>query len=167
MYMKLLETIKKLILENTKFPKLKFSEKVGDREVELLSTFHQWSDRFGDEDYEYIKDLTFQKYNGFRIGVPDEEIIPLFKKNLQKIEDSYDPKNSNRVIFVKHRLDNEDEEIFDFIEFLLEKNGNRYSILSSKYSKDGRFFVMNFPVRTLKVMIENKNNNKYKFVYLD
>jgi hypothetical protein len=68
---------------------------------------------------------------------------------------------------VKHRLDNEDEERFDFIEFLLEKNGNSYDIISSKYSKDGRFLVMNFPVRTARVMIEDKNNKKYKFVYLD
>jgi hypothetical protein len=26
---------------------------------------------------------------------------------------------------------------------------------------------MNFPVRTARVMIEDKNNKKYKFVYLD
>jgi hypothetical protein len=165
--MKLLDTIKKLILENKKFPKLKYSEKVGDRNVQLVSTYHQWFDRFGDEDYEYIKDLTFQKPKNFRIGVSDKDIIPLFKKNLQKIEDSYNLHNSNRIIFVKHRLDNEDEERFDFIEFLLEKNGNSYDIISSKYSKDGRFLVMNFPVRTARVMIEDKNNKKYKFVYLD
>ena len=79
---------------------------------------------------------------------------------------AFEQEKNDRIIFVKKRTDNDDEVDFDFIEFILQKKDNFYEIITSAYSDDGRFLVMGFPVRTKKVMIENKITGKYKIVYL-
>ena len=167
--MKLLLFVKDLILENRKPRKVIDSIEFNDKKILLFSSYHQWFDRHGEEDYETIKDIYFDKTKkvvGYRVGVPDRLITSLFRKNISKIENSFEQEKNDRIIFVKERTDNDDEVDFDFIEFILQKKDNFYEIITSAYSDDGRFLVMGFPVRTKKVMIENKITGKYKIVYL-
>ena len=167
--MKLLFFFKDLIIENRKPRKVKDSIELNGKKILLFSSYHQWFDRHGDEDYETIKDIYFDKLNimdNYRVGVPDRIITKLFRKNISKIENSFEQEKNDRIIFVKKRTDNDDEVDFDYIEFILQKKNNGYEIITSAYSDDGRFLVMGFPVRTKKVMIENKITGKYKIVYL-
>jgi hypothetical protein len=167
--MKLLHFFKDLIVENRKPRKVIDSIEFNDKKILLFSSYHQWFDRNGEEDYETIKDIYFDKLNltdNYRVGVPDRIITSLFRKNISKIENSFEQEKNERIIFVKERTDNDDEVDFDFIEFILQKKDNFYEIITSAYSDDGRFLVMGFPVRTKKVMSENKINRKYKIVYL-
>jgi hypothetical protein len=167
--MKLLHFFKDLIVENRKPRKVIDSIEFNDKKILLFSSYHQWFDRNGEEDYETIKDIYFDKLNltdNYRVGVPDRIITSLFRKNISKIENSFEQEKNERIIFVKERTDNDDEVDFDFIEFILHKKDNFYEIITSAYSDDGRFLVMGFPVRTKKVMSENKINRKYKIVYL-
>ena len=168
--MRLLDSVKKIVLEQRKFSKLKWNGYIGDNKIKLLSSYHQWFERHGDENYETIKDIFFDKVahsKKYRVGVPDELIIQLFKKNISKIESSFDDPSKNRVIFVKKRKDNDDEVEFDYIEFILQKIGDNYEIITSSYSDDGKFLVLGFPIRTKFVVLERMIKPKYKIVYLD
>jgi len=169
--MRLLDSVKKIVLEEKrKFSKLKWSDYIGDKKIKLLSSYHQWFERHGDENYKTIKDIFFDKFirnEKYRVGVPDELIIELFKKNISKIENSFDDPSKNRVIFVKKRNDNEDEVEFDYIEFILQKNEDNYEIITSSYSDDGKFLVLGFPIRTKFVVLERMIKPKYEIVYLD
>jgi len=168
--MKLLELIKNVILENGKPRILRFITKVGDSDIRLFSSYHQWFERHGDENYETIKDIFFDKFASnvkYRVGVPDKTIVEIFKRNMEKIINSVKDEQSKRVIFVKKRNDNEDEVEFDFIEFIIQDKGNSYEIITSAFSKDGNYLVLGFPIKTRMVMVEKEIKPKYKIVYLD
>jgi len=167
MVMKLLETIKNIINEERKFPKLKFVGEIDGEKVKLESTFHQWFERHGDQKYDEIRDIFFDTGNKYRVGVPDDMIIDIFKKNLKRIKNSFDDHSKNRIIFVKKRKDNEDEVEFDFAEFILQKEKNTYKIITSGFSSDGKFLVLGFPIKTKLVMVEKTIKPKYKVVHLD
>jgi hypothetical protein len=166
MYMKLLGTIKSIICENRKFPKLKFVADINGEKVKLESTFHQWFERHGDQDYDEMKKIYFNTGDKYRVGVPDAMIIDVFKRNFNKIKQSFDEHNKNRIIFVKKRKDNNDEVEFDFIEFLLQKDNNTYKIITSSFSSDGKFLVLGFPIKTKLIMVEKTTKPKYKLVRL-
>ena len=87
--MKLLLFVKDLILENRKPRKVIDSIEFNDKKILLFSSYHQWFDRHGDEDYETIKDIYFDKLNimdNYRVGVPDRIITKLFRKNISKLK---------------------------------------------------------------------------------
>ena len=143
--------IKTILLEYKKQPIKRGVFKYNGKEYTLLSTDHQWFDRHGDNDYETNLDLFFEKNasdNKYRVGVPDEIITNIVKGNISKIISSFEKINpcSNRVIFTKKRIDNEDEGFFDVIEFLLQKNGNKLNIITSAFSEDG--FYLYFGPKT-------------------
>lgn len=168
--MKLLELIKNVILENGKPRILRFITKVGDSDIRLFSSYHQWFERHGDENYETIKDIFFDKFASnvkYRVGVPDKTIVEIFKRNMEKIINSVKDEKSKRVIFVKKRNDNEDEVEFDFIEFIIQDKVSSYEIITSAFSKDGKYLVLGFPIKTPMVMVEKEIKPKYKIVYLD
>jgi len=168
--MKFLELIKNIILENNKQRILKFVTKIGDDTIRLFSSYHQWFERHGDENYETIKDIFFDKVafsKKYRVGVPDKMIVEIFKRNIEKIINSFKDDQSKRVIFVKKRNDNEDEVEFDFIEFIIQNKGSVYEIITSAFSKDGNYLVLGFAVKTPMVMVEKEIKPKYEIVYLD
>ena len=168
--MKFLELIKNIILENNKQRILRFVTKIGDDTIRLFSSYHQWFERHGDENYETIKDIFFDKVafsKKYRVGVPDKMITEIFKRNLEKIVNSFKDDQSKRIIFIKKRNDNEDEVEFDFIEFIIQDKGNSYEIITSAFSKDGNYLGLGFPIKTPMVMVEKEIKPKYKIIYLD
>lgn len=168
--MKLLDAIKFIIIEQKKFPKLKLNARFDGIDFRLLSSFHQWFERHGDEDYDEVKDIFFNKTSKskkYRVGVPDDMIIDTIKKKISKIEKSFQETTDKRIIFVKKRKDNEDEVDFDFMEFILEKEGDDFTIITSAFSKDGFYLSLGFPVKTKTVMLEKVIKVKYKVIYLN
>ena len=107
--------IKQYLFETRKFPKQKGSEVYDKMMYKIISTYHQWFDRHGDNSYEKNVDLFYEKNdsdNDYRIGVSDRLLIPIIKKDISRIIDSFKTHNpcNKRIIFTKRRLNNEDEE---------------------------------------------------------
>ena len=84
--------VREYLLEERKFPKQKGSEVYDKMLYNIISTHHQWFDRHGDNSYDQNIDLFYEKNNSdnnYRIGVSDRLLIPLIKKNIGKIIDSF------------------------------------------------------------------------------
>lgn len=80
--------IREYLLEERKFPKQKGSEVYDKMLYNIISTYHQWFDRHGDNSYEQNIDLFYEKNNSdnnYRIGVSDRLLIPLIKKILVRL----------------------------------------------------------------------------------
>jgi hypothetical protein len=156
--------IKQYLFETRKFPKQKGSEVYDKMMYKIISTYHQWFDRHGDNSYEKNVDLFYEKNdsdNDYRIGVSDNLLIPIIKKDISRIIDSFKTHNpcNKRIIFTKRRLNNEDEEYFDVTEFILQKDGNELKIVSSAFSEDGNFLYFGVRPRSKK---ENLKENSCK-----
>jgi hypothetical protein len=178
--MKLLNQLAKVILENRGReyrPTVLFSNMIDNRLVQLLSTKHQRVERFGNQSYDDLVNM----YNEFletrrskfqtppRIAVPDMMVKDFFESNLMKIYYSFEdekPKN-NQIIFVKKRKDNEDDDVFSYIEVLLKKEGNFFSIITSAFSKDGQFLrTENEEKKSIRVRLEVRKHNDILVIYL-
>jgi hypothetical protein len=156
--------IKEYLLEQKKFPKQKGTEVYDKMMYKIISTYHQWFDRHGDNSYDQNVDLFYEKNdsdNGYRIGVSDQLLTPLIKKEVGKIIDSFKTYNpcNKRIIFTKRRTNNEDEEYFDFVEFIIQKDDNELKIVSSAFSEDGNFLYFGVRPRSKK---ENLKENSCK-----
>jgi len=156
--------IKQYLFETRKFPKQKGSEVYDKMMYKIISTYHQWFDRHGDNSYEKNVDLFYEKNdsdNDYRIGVSDSLLIPIIKKDISRIIDSFKTHNpcNKRIIFTKRRLNNEDEEYFDVTEFIIQKDGNELKIVSSAFSEDGNFLYFGVRPRSKK---ENLKENSCK-----
>lgn len=121
----------------------------------IVSTYHQWFDRHGDNTYDENYDLFFKKNisdDDYRVGVPDSILIPIIKKEIGKIIESFKMHNpcNKRIIFTKKRSDNQDEEYFDFIEFIVQKDSNELKIVTSAFSEDGNFLFFGIRPRSKK-----------------
>ena len=121
----------------------------------IVSTYHQWFDRHGDNTYDENYDLFFKKNisdDDYRVGVPDSILIPIIKKEIGKIIESFKTHNpcNKRIIFTKKRSDNQDEEYFDFIEFIVQKDSNELKIVTSAFSEDGNFLFFGIRPRSKK-----------------
>ena len=104
-----------------------------------------------------------------RLAVPDSMIKNIFSKNVEKIYKSFEdePSESKRIIFVHKRKDNEDEKKFDYVEILIGKDGNFFSIVTSAFSDDGKFIkTKNEEKKSNRVMLEYKFKHNYPIVYL-
>lgn len=178
--MKLLVTLKNLILiEENNNPRgtTIFSTVLNNKFIQLKSTYHQRKERHGDETYE---DIVY-KYNDFlytnkskfrqppRFAVPDTMIKNFFSSNIEKIYSAFEkeqPKN-NKIIFVHKRKNNQDEENFDYIEVLLQKDGNFFNIITSAFSKDGRFLkTRREEDNAERITVEEKSIDKYIVIYI-
>jgi len=156
--------IREYLLEERKFPKQKGSEVYDKRLYSIISTYHQWFDRHGDNSYDQNIDLFYEKNNSdnnYRIGVSDRLLIPLIKKNIGKIIYSFKMHNpcNKRIIFTNKILNNENEEYFDFTEFIIQKDENELKIVSSAFSEDGNFLYFGVRPRSKK---ENLKENSCK-----
>lgn len=179
--MKLLSTLKYIILKETKNNKPKgttiFSKLVDNKLIELKSTYHQRKERFGSETYDEIVDKykeyletrrsKFQKPP--RLAVPDSMIKKLFSKNVEKIYDSFKEESptNNQLILVHKRKNNEDDKEFDYMEVLLSKDGNFFNIITSAFSSDGDFLKTKVEEKkTERVVIERKSLNNIKVIHI-
>lgn len=156
--------VREYLLEERKFPKQKGTEVYDKMMYKIISTYHQWFDRHGDNSYDENVDLFYEKNesdNGYRIGVSDGILIPLIKKDISKIIDSFKTHNpcNKRIIFTKRRNNNEDEEYFDVAEFIIQKDDNELKIVSSAFSEDGNFLYFGVRPRSKK---ENLKENSCK-----
>jgi hypothetical protein len=156
--------VREYLLEERKFPKQKGSEVYDKMLYNIISTYHQWFDRHGDNSYKENIDLFYEKNNSdndYRIGVSDRLLIPIIKKDIGKIIDSFKTHNpcNKRIIFTKRMVNNEDEEYFDVIEFLIQKDSNELKIVSSAFSDDGNFLYFGVRPRSKK---ENLKENSCK-----
>ena len=156
--------VREYLLEERKFPKQKGSEVYDKMLYNIISTHHQWFDRHGDNSYKENIDLFYEKNNSdnnYRIGVSDRLLIPIIKKDIGKIIDSFKTHNpcNKRIIFTKRMVNNEDEEYFDVIEFLIQKDSNELKIVSSAFSDDGNFLYFGVRPRSKK---ENLKENSCK-----
>jgi hypothetical protein len=167
--LKLLSFLESLIVEAARRDKLIDVINYDNNEIVLLSSYHQWFERYGQKTYNEIVDLYLNTSDKHRIGVPDNMIKSVFKENLKTILESHReiPQNENRIIFVKKRKDDDDRmEIFDYIEFILSKDNNKYTIITSAFSKDGNFLRTGQIPKTHKVFVENKQIYNYPVVIL-
>ena len=165
--------IKKTLLEYTdKYPIKKGGLQYDGNQYNIVSTYHQWFDRHGDNDYETNLDLFFEKNadnNKYRVGVSDQILVPLIKNNGPKIIESFNTINpcSKRIIFTKKRLDNEDEEFFDVIEFILQKDNRSLKIVTSAFSEDGLYLLLGIKTKTDKINLkENFCSDELEIVEL-
>ena len=179
--MKLINVFKQTILNEFEKKKNKgvtlLSKIIGDRLVTLTSTYHQRTERFGNLDYDSIVDL----YNEYletrkskfdqppRLAVPDNMIVATFENKLDSIYSSFEtikPENK-KLIFVKKRNDNEDNEQFNYMEFLISKEGSFFNIITSAFSNDKQFIkTKNEKNVAQRVTLEQKTKNIYTIVYL-
>ena len=165
--------IKKTLLEYTdKYPIRKGVVNVNGDQYNIISTYHQWFDRHGDNDYETNLDLFFEKNtdnNKYRVGVSDEILVPLIKNNGSKIIESFDIINpcSKRIIFTKKRTNNEEEEFFDVIEFIIQKDNRSLKIVTSAFSEDGLYLLLGIKTKTDKINLkENLCSDELEVVEL-
>lgn len=160
----IVRVVREYLLETRKFPKQKGTEVYDKMMYKIISTYHQWFDRHGDNSYEENVDLFYEKNNfdnDYRIGVSDSILIPLIKNDINKIVESFKIHNpcNKRIIFTKRRINNEDEEYFDFVEFVIQKDDNELKIVSSAFSEDGNFLYFGVRPRSKK---ENLKENSCK-----
>ena len=179
--MKLLSTFKNMLLievsQRRNSGTILLSKLVDNKLIQLKSTHHQRKERFGSETYDDLVDM-YREYLDTRkskyqleprLAVPDKMIEILFSKNIEKIYKSFKEENpeNNRLIFVHKRKNNEDEKKIDYIEVLINKEGNFFNIITSAFSNDGKFLkTKNEEKKAKKVTLEHKFINNYKIIYL-
>jgi hypothetical protein len=156
--------VREYLLEEKKFPKQKGLQLYDNMLYKIISTYHQWFDRHGDNTYDTNVDLFYEKNNAdndYRIGVSDRILVHIIQEKIDKIIQSFKIHNpcNKRIIFTKKRDNNEDEEFFDFVEFVIQKDGNELKIVSSAFSEDGNFLYFGVRPRSKK---ENLKENLCK-----
>jgi hypothetical protein len=177
--MNLINIFKKIILNESINKKnngvVLLSRVVGNKLIKLISTYHQRTERFGNMSYDEIVDL----YNEYletrkskyeqppRLAVPDNMIVKTFDTKLDNIYLSFEelkPEN-NQLIFVKKRKDNENGEQFNFMEFLITKDGSFFTIITSAFSNDGQFIkTRKEEKKSKRVTLEQKQKSTYIIV---
>ena len=160
--MKLFDTLKILILEQQNPGVLLFITPEFDS---FYASKHQTIDRLGNRPFRVIRDIILKALDTpssthTRVAVPNTILSSVIEDNYEKILESI---NSNleydRYKFVYEDQENEDEDIFSFIEFIIEKSKKKnkeYNIVSSTYSEDGGY---------LKVF--KQDGPKQKKIYLE
>jgi len=144
--MKILNVLKKIILEDRSRHHRLFTAPEGPK---FIATTHQTSDRKSNLSYNEIKDIILNAIDSgsnihTRVGVPNLMLSRLIKDKYKKIlyEFSKDPEEK-KIKFVFKREDNEDEEVFDYIEFILARDSDdTFLIVSSTFSEDGSYLKL-------------------------
>ena len=146
--MKLLNVLKTIILENSSKRHNLYTTSNG---IEFISSNHHTKDRHADLSYDEIKDIILNAIDSgsnvhTRVAVPNLMLSRLIRKKYEKIlnEFSKNPKE-DKIKFVFKREDNNDEEVFDFIEFILgrdNKEKNKFKVVSSTFSSDGNYLKL-------------------------
>jgi hypothetical protein len=92
-----------------------------------------------------------------------------FRSELNKVYESFNKINpeNNKLIFIKKRDDNEDDKNFDYMEFLISKDGNFFNIITSAFSENGNFLKTKDQNKSAKrVTLEQFNTLNIQVVYL-
>jgi len=158
--MKILSVLKNIILEDRGRHHRLFTSPEGPK---FIATTHQTSDRKSNLNYDEIKDIILNAIDSginihTRVGVPNLMLSKLIRDKYKKIlyEFSKDPQEK-KIKFVFRREDNEDEEVFDYIEFILARSeDNTFLVVSSTFSDDGTYLKLygKDAVQARKVMLE-------------
>jgi hypothetical protein len=160
--MKILDALKTIILESRfKNPKL-FT---APDDFKFYSSTHNTIDRKGDLSYDEIRDIILDAIDSgskvhTRVAVPNLMVSRLIRNKYKKILDEFskDPKEE-KIKFVFRRDDNEDEEVFDYIEFVLGRDDDdvkRFNVVSSTFSSNGNYLGLfgKDAVQARKVILE-------------
>lgn len=183
--MKLLNTIKQILIESGRRPILLFSDVIEDKKVRLYASYHQWEERYGKFSFDKVADFYLEDKDRntkkpeyvIRVGIPNELIIDFFDDNYEKIkQDFYElygpPPNykfidGQKIIFVKRYPDNPREEDFDYMEIGLAREiGETYFIFTSAFSKDGKMLRKFSGLESPKIFMESVSKN-IPIIYLD
>jgi hypothetical protein len=183
--MKLLNTIKQILLESGRRPILLFADVIEDKRVRLFASYHQWEERYGQFNFDKIADFYLKDKDRninnlsyvIRVGVPNDMIVTFFDDNYEKIKqhfyELYGPPSNDKfipeqkIIFVKQFSDNPREEDFDYIEIGLAREiGETYFIFTSAFSKDGKMLRKFKGPESPKVFMESVLES-IPIVYLD
>jgi hypothetical protein len=143
--MKILDSLKTIVLESRfKKPKL-FTTPDG---FKFYSSTHNTIDRKGNLNYDEIRDIILNAIDSgnkvhTRVAVPNLMVHKLISGKYKKIlnEFSKDPKEE-KIKFIFRRDDNKDEEVFDYIEFILGRDGEdtkTFNVVSSTFSSNGNY----------------------------
>jgi hypothetical protein len=144
--MKILNVLKTLILENRSRHHRLFTSPEG---IKFIASTHQTEDRQSNLSYDEIKDIILNAIDSgvnvhTRVGVPNLMVSRIIRDKYKKILDEFSVNpGEEKIKFVYKRKDNEDEEIFDFIEFILARNDDdSFSVVSSTFSKNGDYLKL-------------------------
>ena len=184
-YMKLLNTIKQILIESGRRPILLFADVIEDKRVRLFASYHQWEERYGKFSFDKIADFYLEDKDRHiknpdyivRVGIPNDMIIDFFDNNYEKIKqhfyELYGPPpeyrfiDGQKIIFVKRYSDNPREEDFDYMEIGLAREiGETYFIFTSAFSKDGKMLRKFRGPESPKVFMESILES-IPIVYLD
>ncbi len=158
--MKILNVLNSIISESrSKFHRL-FTTSEG---IKFIASKHQTEDRKGYLDYDEIKDIILKAVDSqtkthTRVGVPNRMLSKLIRNKHLKILDELNknPKDE-KIRFIYKRKDNEDDEIFDFIEFVIARNEDgTFVIVSSTFSDNGDYLKKygRDAIQARKIMLE-------------
>ena len=146
--MKLLYVLKNIILEDTQKKHSLFTKNDG---IKIFSSNHHTKDRETNKSYNEIKDIILTAIDSgskthTRVGVPNVMLSRLINKKHEKIikEFSKNPKEE-KIKFVFKRDDNKDDEVFDYIEFIIgrdDENEKIFNVVSSTFSPDGNYLKL-------------------------
>ena len=184
-YMKLLNTIKQILLESGRRPILLFADVIEDKRVRLFASYHQWEERYGQFSFDKIADFYLEDKDRniknpeyvIRVGIPNDMIVDFFDDKYEKIKEHfyqlYGPPSNDKfipeqkIIFVKQFSDNQREEDFDYLEVGLAREiGETYFIFTSAFSKDGKMLRKFRGPESPKVFMESVSEN-IPIIYLD
>ena len=161
--MKMFQILRSIIVEQADMEDLLFISPEGDS---FYASTHQTIDRMGNRNFNFIRSAILDSIDSDtltheRVAVPNNILSQVIELKYRKILNSFEGyPQGDRLKFVFRDEDNFDEEVFDYIEFILEKSTRRdnlYVVPTSTYSLDGnylRFFNKNKPQQK-KVMLEN------------
>ncbi len=165
--MKLLSLLSNLILESGL--KRKFLAQLinnGER-IKLFASPHQYFDRFGNESFDAVRNYYFSvldnkrmKESDIRFAVPDSILKSLIQNKFEQINLGFDEyPDSYKIRFVFRNEDNDYEEKFDYIEFVLAKSKDMktFTIVTSAYSDDGDYLrrMGQYAEQDPRVILEN------------
>ena len=159
--MKMINILKDLILENGGRRNKLFTSPEG---IKFISSTHHTEDRKSDLSYDEIKDIILNAIDSgsnvhTRVGVPNLMLSNLLRNKYKKIIDEFskDPKE-NKIKFIHNRKNNEDEEVFDYIEVIIGRGNddNSFLIVSSTFSDTGNYLKLygKDAVQSRKVILE-------------
>lgn len=158
--MKILKLLNNLILENRGRYNRLFKTPDG---ISFIATTHQTIDREGNLSYDEIKDIILTAIDSgvnvhTRVGVPNIMLSSIIREKYKNIvkEFSLNP-NEKKIKFVFKRNDNEDEEVFDYVEFIISREDpETFFIVSSTFSESGNYLKLygKNVIQARKVVIE-------------
>jgi len=159
--MKILDVLKYIILEDRgKYQRLFTTP----NNIKFISSAHHTLDRKADLSYDEIKNIIINSIDSgsnthTRVGVPNLMISRLIRDKYKKILDEFskDPKE-NKIKFVHKRKNNDDEEIFDYIEIIVGRgeDDETFKVVSSTFSDTGNYLKLygKDAVQARKVILE-------------